>query len=420
MSNKQDLKENEPSLEEWMSKIREKKLRPVVVNKEKKVAPAVEKERTNALQEAGDLIKLRQGLRSVSAPKWPGANDSKARTNTTTLPQRAQLRSVSGRTIPAAAPAVLQDISIDKAEPSVDPTSNQSAKPSVTTKTDAQQNTGSEEVISDGWIDVANQVVPTDVAGDEEFPLDSIVAKEKEQKQEAPQPSASSGTTDLVDSIQFKLPTNDDAFPLDVIDDKVGEISTEEEVPPSLTISAGVYVPQDAEDITLKLPKAKDEDFPLDSVKAVPSHEADLATDTEQADQVAPSAGVFDTSVAKPELTLPNKKQDPPTDVTVEDRNAQENADEGEASEVQSTPEQETSQPSTGALDTRPTGNTRQVLAEFVHPQSEKEPLAREQDREPESNFEPEAIPVIKCSQCAAALDLESMGDHVCSVETLE
>lgn len=96
MDQSKSKKEDPPNLDDWMSQIRQKKLRPVVPNQHKSQDRVQGKnENTAGLHTTDDLLKMRQGLRSVSTPKWPGANDSKNKTNAAPILTRAQLRSVS-------------------------------------------------------------------------------------------------------------------------------------------------------------------------------------------------------------------------------------------------------------------------------------------------------------------------------------
>lgn len=431
MSNKQDVKENEPSLEEWMAKIREKKLKPVVLNKEKEVSQS-DKERTKSLQDADDLKKMRQGLRSVSAPKWPGANDVKAKINTTVLPQRAQLRPTT--TDRDAPPSNLQTDKGSRLPGSAanrdTPVSMPTTIPPVEEKQiddkiisdDVEQKQADEKTIPDDWVDVANQVEKIDLADDGDFPLDSV--KAIEQAPEDAEIGVSTGVAQPGKSIELKLPAEEDAFPLDQVDKnaETSDPQDNETVPHSpLTASSGAFNPTTGDNIHLTLPKSKENDFPLDTESVGRS---DTARTPEgltggTSDEIALSSGVFDTTKAASELKLPDKHKKatgPEIEAQMNEiKEAQEQVNESDSIGVK-----DSVLPSGGIVNTSSDISITEILADHVPPHVAQESAGVTEEAREDVVAEPYAVanatmvPGIKCSKCSKVLELTAMEDHVC------
>lgn len=420
MSFKQDVKENEPSLEEWMAKIREKKLRPVAVNKEKEKAPAADKDRSKALQDANDLIKTRQGLRNVSAPKWPGANDNKAKTNTTILPQRAQLRSVSGRSIQTTPAAVLEDHPLDT--PQCPEAISTEKVNTINNEADARikselRNT---DAVPDDSVDEAAARSVDGDESDQQFPLDALNDNQEVSLGEDPTSlSVSSGATLPGSAVELKLPEKDEAFPLDVVDDKIDASAQEDQVPVPLLVSAGVYVLKDAENIELQLPTLKNEDFPLDSFVA--TEPGDENQDSTAISNVAVSSGVFDTAKSTAEIALP-EKQKPSDDENTEEQIAEVKAAQREAMGDDAEETKDSILPSGGVIDINSSESITDILAKSSLLQSEDHLIVAEVDHTAVSEPKEQASEQegLKCSQCSAMVPFNTLPDHVCSKGTQE
>lgn len=408
---------DEPSLEEWMSKIREKKLKPVVINehKAKDTLPA-RTDRPMGPHNANDIVKLRQGLRSVSTPKWPGANDVKAKTNTPAIPQRAQLRSVSDRPLPETRRSNISVNSNDGKEISAPEAKNAQDK-----QNDPEGQLPEETPKMEQKEEVGSGVTKDD---DDDFPLeketDAVIAQQEViSETKADELSASSGVVNTDKDVELVLPSQkDDTFPLDFVktdvsDDQVQD--SNETMPTPLTTSSGVFDTSTAP-VSLKLP-AETEDFPLD-------HEPKASqVDETSVPDVSLSAGVIDPEAHSGALALPSK----------EDLDAIKNGEQNKGLDkaisklqpITSATKLDASSSQDESHDVNSEAPPSIKTASIDEQQESSDVVSSKQSTNPavkvvDSARSTATGSTIKCSQCAADLEIDALDAHKCKQADME
>lgn len=434
-----DAKEEVPTLDEWMAKIRDKKLRKVVPNehKAKELHLNEKKDRPTGPHEATEIVKLRQGLRSVSTPKWPGANDIKAKTNTTVLPQRAQLRSVSERTIPG--PSAF----------STESTKTESGNSEAEKSTLPNETASS---ITDDWVSVeksgdSEAPVPislseTSISDTNAIEADTVDSSEPQvQKDGSEEQSAVAldtqqatvksvidvGKTDSEPVTESKSGEDEqepkssteaeDDFPLDLEKEKSPVLDGAEDVEePStpVTLSSGVFEPRE-NTIKLNLPDSDKDDFPLDLEQPQELADAEdaLSEATAATSEVALSSAATEDSSCPIKLELPSKANSKAKEAQIEEvLDAQRTAMEQET-EIQTAPVRASS----GVLEPQSTDDITELLSEHASKDTTAGGEAvtlTEETRSVEESSVDLGMPSIKCSRCSDDLPLEDLESHDC------
>lgn len=421
-------KPEEPSLDDWMAKIREKKLRPVVPNQHKVNEPVVSKggEGPSVPHSAGDLSKMRQGLRSVSTPKWPGVNDHKAKINTTVLPQRSQLRAVSDRT--------------RKVSESEQGDGESTTSATTTLIDDKQPGINSRQEVPEARSKIADDttrsepdLLTAETTGDDEdgkaaetdFPLDIEPVKDSTSSADVVESadeasiqdlSASSGVTANQADLELKLPeTKGDSFPLDLEETNTGppkqeaaECSEEPKTP--VTLSSGVFDTK-APEIELKVPVPVQgqDDFPLD-METTETKEHQTASDTASP---AVSSGVTDPEASDVKLDAVHKtKKKAKADVNKQLTELREAQDQVEVHERQTG--DTSTLPAAGIVDPASETTVTAVLAKHTAPDPEAEAEDTEKAVHTPTGDAVDEQDAIKCSKCSKYISLEDLGQHVC------
>lgn len=237
-------KEDDITLDEWIAKIRQTKLRPTIPNAHKKVEKSTSSASPAQMgpHDADEFSIVRQSLRSVSGTLRQLPGETKITSSITDIPQRLAVRTISGpeRSQSKASISHARSASEIPRRPEVQTSASTRSIPSV----------------------------------DEDFPLDSEPSQPVVAESEI---TASTGATEDKDVV-LTLP--DEPFPLDSEAD-VKEVEDE-----GVTLSSGVVDP-DITSLTLQLPK--DEDFPLESAPTADSVEEAVVDDSAKVDLVLPT-----------------------------------------------------------------------------------------------------------------------------------